>query len=70
MDGGDTLNEEQTTREENEVDDDDFKDSIAESYEEESVKKESFTSVNYKVSTEKYEKVRSMPVLDHIACHM
>ncbi|XP_071828371.1 ELMO domain-containing protein 3-like isoform X2 [Apostichopus japonicus] len=57
MDGGDTLNEEQTTREENEVDDDDFKDSIAESYEEESVKKESFTSVNYKVSTEKYEKI-------------
>lgn len=41
----------------NEDDDDDFKDSISQSYEEENTKKESFTSVNYKVSTEKYEKV-------------
>ncbi|KAJ8025496.1 ELMO domain-containing protein 3 [Holothuria leucospilota] len=40
-------------------DDDDFKDSIDvnSSYKEEELKKESFSSVNYKVSTEKYEKV-------------
>ena len=40
-------------------DDDDFKDSIDvnSSYKEEEFKKESFSSVNYKVSTEKYEKV-------------
>lgn len=40
-------------------DDDDFKDSIDvnNSYKEEEIKKESFSSVNYKVSTEKYEKV-------------